>query len=180
MNPRALYRHNLAFWLTIFCLGSAMNLKAENAEPGMQEEQAEVWQLVGQASLTVLWFDVYDARLETLNGRFESVDKPLRLTLDYKRDIDRDDLLKETAKQLKPFTSVQKRQAWIAQLRDIWPNIRKGDQLIFQSLPSKSGFIYNESWIGGVNDSEFASGFAQIWLSDESEYPRLARQLRGE
>ncbi len=180
MNPRALYRHNLAFWLTVFCLGSAMNLKAENAEPGMQNEQAEVWQLVGQASLTVLWFDVYDARLETLNGKFESVDKPLRLTLDYKRDIDRDDLLKETTKQLKPFTSVQKRQAWIAQLRGIWPNIRKGDQLIFQSSPSKSGFIYNGSWIGGVDDSEFTSGFVQIWLSDESEYPRLARQLRGE
>ena len=41
------------------------------------------------------------------------------------------------------------------------------------------GFILNGDVIGTIEDSQFGSTFSDIWLSEQSQYPRLRRQLIG-
>lgn len=142
----------------------------------------ESWKEVGRAELSVLWFDVYDAVFYTPNGAFDNFSSPLQLSLDYKRDISREDLLSETDKQFARFqVAKETRLIWLTQLENIWPDIKKGDQLIFQiSTTGKADFFHNKLWIGGIEDMQFSEAFIQIWLSDQGEYPELARKLKGQ
>ena len=143
---------------------------------------SEKWQVVGSASLSVLWFDIYDATLMTPNGQFESYAKPLAISLNYKRDISKEELIEETDKQLKRFIKDDAiRQGWLDQLNQIWPAIEKGDQLIYRTDQKGIGyFIFNEVLIGSIDDPLFTHTFPQIWLSPQGNYPTLASRLRGE
>lgn len=146
------------------------------------EEVSERWQKVGSATLSVLWFDIYDASLYSLSGQFRGYDEPLLFQLDYKREISQKALLEETEKQWSrylPGSHPQKR--WLSLLKKIWPEIRKGDQLALELTPEgESNFYHNRMLIGVITDQQFAPSFLQIWLSTESQYPELAKQLRGE
>jgi len=142
----------------------------------------ENWQEVGRAELSVLWFDVYDATFYTPSGSFESFTSPLQLSLDYKRDISKSDLITETDKQFARFNvGKELRAEWLVQLDKIWPDIAKGEQLIFQANQmGKADFFHNQVWIGSVEDPQFSQFFIQIWLSEQGEYPRLAKKLKGQ
>jgi hypothetical protein len=145
----------------------------------------ENWNKVGEAELKVLWFHIYSAALFTPSGKYLNVDvnkpNPLLLELTYKRNISKADLIEETEEQLEMFTESEKIPIWIGQLNQIWPEISKGDQLSFWIDEQGHGnFFYNQSWIGVVTEPEFSNAFINIWLSEKSSYPELAKELRGE
>jgi hypothetical protein len=143
---------------------------------------SDKWQVVGSASLSVLWFDIYDATLMTANGQFESYAKPLAISLNYRRKISKKELIEETDKQLKSFImDADIRQNWISQLSEIWPAIKKGDQLTYRTdLNGVGYFFFNKVLIGSIDDPLFTHTFPQIWLSPQGNYPKLASRLRGE
>lgn len=139
------------------------------------------WRKVGEAELKVLWFRIYEAELFTPNGSFNTTAGPLMLRLNYKRNIAKEDLLKETKDQLKAFASDENIEAWALRLKQIWPEIKQGDQLSFLIDGGGQGhFFYNQSWIGRIPEMAFSHAFINIWLSDNSSYPSLAKKLRGE
>jgi hypothetical protein len=138
------------------------------------------WKRIGEAELSILWFDVYNAELLSADGRYTGVKNPLILKLNYHRNISQHDLLKETQKQIEQFARTGQTQQWLAKLSQIWPDIQKGDQLTFWVDQKSTGhFFYNENWIGSLQDPAFSDAFIQIWLSDNSSYPDLAKKLRG-
>lgn len=139
------------------------------------------WLTVGTADLKVLWFDIYKAELITPSGGFLGLSSPMMLQILYKRDINRNDLLEETRKQIAPFASSHQIPPWISRLEQIWPDINKGDELVFWIDHKIYGhFFHNREWIGSLDDPQFSQAFIQIWLSDRGSYPNLARKLRGE
>ncbi|MEH6445515.1 MAG: chalcone isomerase family protein [Oceanospirillaceae bacterium] len=139
------------------------------------------WKMVGKATLSVLWFDIYTAEFLTRNGKYSGTKEPLILKLNYLRAISQRQLLQETNKQLQRFTSKKQAALWIRSLASIWPDIKKGDQLAFWIDSQGTGhFFLKNSWIGSIKDQAFSAGFISIWLSRESSYPNLAKKLRGE
>ena len=58
--------------------------------------QAEQLQLVGKARLEVLFWSIYDSRLYTADGSYTDGQRPLRLELEYLRDIEAADLVEQT------------------------------------------------------------------------------------
>ncbi|MDF2182833.1 chalcone isomerase family protein [Neptuniibacter sp. CAU 1671] len=139
------------------------------------------WPEVGRAKLEVLWFDIYNAALHAPEGVFAGFSAPLLLQVNYLRDFKGKDLVTETDKQMQPFSTQTQREQWLPQLLNLWPDIKKGDQLAFEITPSGEGhFYYNQRWLGVVSDPGFAEAFVKIWLANESEYPELASQLRGQ
>jgi hypothetical protein len=138
------------------------------------------WKRVGEAELSILWFDVYNAALLSPDGRYLGTNTPLILTLNYRRNISQRDLLKETQKQIKKFARTAQTAQWLSKLSQVWPDIQKGDQLAFWVDQASTGhFFYNKNWIGSLQDPAFSDAFIQIWLSDKSSYPDLAKKLRG-
>lgn len=150
-----------------------------NSDESAQSVQLGQLQPVGSASLKVLWFNVYDARLLTSNGVFEE-GKSAALELVYLRDIRKKNLLQETRKQLENKLDPDIMEQGLQQLDDIWPDIKKQDSLMFYLENANSGhFFYNSEQIGQVNVPGFAAAFLDIWVSEESKYPELAAQLTG-
>lgn len=146
-----------------------------------RRELIEDWNLVGTAELSILWFDVYEAQLKTANGAFDKFTTPMQLILNYQRDIAAQKLLEETDKQLASRVPEDTRRIWIEQLQAIWPDVKKGDQLIIQTeLSGRGDFFFNGEWVGAVEETNFSQNFVQIWLGYQSAYPKLAEKLRGE
>ncbi len=164
-----------SFFILLMALTS-INLSAQIRPPLIDN-----WKTVGTAELNFLWFDVYQAELRTSNGSFQGFNSPMQLALTYKRDISAEQLLEETGKQLKGSANEQQRREWLSLLNTIWPDVTKGDTLIFQMDSNGEGhFFFNNNWIGSVASPDFGMSFVKIWLSDNSAYPELAQRLRGE
>lgn len=139
------------------------------------------WKLIGQAELNVLWFDIYQAQLLSSTGQYQGDSQPLLLKLNYQRDISKEELLRVTRKEIAKFASKEKADIWINNLDKIWLDIKEGDELSFWIDNAGVGhFFFKDRWIGSIAEPEFSQAFIQIWLSDRSSYPKLAKQLKGE
>ena len=137
-------------------------------------------QSVGHAELRVFFMKVYRAELYSVTGRYEKLQGPLMLRLTYRRDISSTRLVKETRKQIGDLPDEQL-DRWMTHLANMWPNLAEGDELTFYMDPEDRGhFHHNGQYIGSVEDPVFAKAFLNIWLADDSAYPKLTRKLRGE
>lgn len=146
----------------------------------LPSQELPKWQTVGTAKLTVFWFDIYHAELSSHNGEYDN-NQSFMLTLTYLRNFESNELIDETFKQFsKPLTDAQSSK-WRAQLEELWPDVKKGDQIAFlKSDKGVSHFFFNKSYRGQIEEPEFAGLFSAIWLSDNSEYPKLAAKLKGQ
>lgn len=137
------------------------------------------WQSVGSAKLTVFWFDIYQAELSSNNGEYDK-NKSFMLTLTYLRSFESKELIDETFKQFNKPLSQKQSLEWRARLEEVWPDVKKGDQISFvKSDKGVSHFFFNKKYQGQITEPEFADLFSAIWLSDDSEYPELAAKLKG-
>ena len=60
---------------------------------------ANGFKTVGQAKMEYLFWDVYNAKLETPSGSYQFGQHPSKLTLTYLRDFDAKDIVKATNEQ---------------------------------------------------------------------------------
>lgn len=138
-------------------------------------------QLVGQAKLNVLFWEIYESSLYTADGRYQPEQFPVALRIQYLRDIDSADLLKATREEwLKQALPEEQFTAWLETLSAIWPDIQKGDELLLRvDAAQKSYFYYNNQYLGTLDDPQFGPAFLNIWLSEKASYPKLRAQLIG-
>ena len=140
----------------------------------------DVWPLVGEARLKVLIWEVYDSALFTPSGRWQGV-APYRLSLRYLRDIPAAKLVEETEKAWqKQGRNHPRLNEWLTLLKDLWPDITEGDNLVFVlNASGDSAFWFNGSPIGSIDDRDFGSLFGGIWLDPDTPRPELRAQLIG-
>lgn len=142
----------------------------------------EQWQLVGEARLKVLFWSVYDSSLFSEDGRYTEGQRPLRLEIQYLRDIEASDLLQNTESEWEGLPGIPAASSeWLQELALIWPDVKKNDVLAFEVDNEGAGeFFLNDEPLGGVDDSDFSSYFLDIWLSPETSRPKLRQALIGE
>lgn len=145
-----------------------------------QAEQYKTWKQVGSAKLEVLWFDIYYATLSTPSGTFNGK-SPFRLEINYLRAFSAEELIEETLNQWQNKVPVDQQTGWANQLKQLWPNIEEGDRLSFVVDTNQLGhFYFNNKYLGRIDDADFSKPFSDIWLGTNSQFPKLAKQLRGE
>ncbi|MGL6316336.1 chalcone isomerase family protein [Vibrio sp. WXL103] len=148
------------------------------------------WGRVGSAELTWLFFDVYRSELYTPKGQYrlshDVSPHPLALAITYQRDISSENLLKATQDQWQKLGfSEREIEQWSDELEDIYPDIATGDRLVYVSNGQQGHFEYRAAgstdWlpIGHLSDERASDAFLSIWLSPQTEYPKLRRQLIG-
>ena len=140
----------------------------------------DVWPLVGEARLKVLIWEVYDSALFTPSGRWQGV-APYRLSLSYLRDIPAAKLVEETEKAWQEQgRSHPRMNEWLVSLCEIWPDITKGDNLVFGlNASGDSAFWFNGTLIGSIDDRDFGPLFGGIWLDPDTPRPGLRAELIG-
>lgn len=178
-----LYIENMVKQIFIRIVFSLLIVFSVNANSDVQ--YWENWQTVGQAKLKWGFWTIYDSKLLTPSGLYEHIKEPLVLEITYNRTISSQELLDATVEQWQhlKFTQAQI-NSWVAQMQEVWPNVRSGDKLIY-SLNKKGVFYYQplgEKAIkfGELNDEILASAFVEIWLSSKTSYPDMRKALIGQ
>lgn len=135
---------------------------------------------VGQAKMEYLFWDVYNAKLETPSGSYEFGQHPSKLTLTYLRDFDAKDIVKATNEQWQHLKLHDMVGAHDEKLLSLWPDIKENDSLSFHTNEQGIGtFYFNGEELGQINDEKFADNFLAIWLSADTSEPSLRKQLIG-
>lgn len=135
--------------------------------------------LVGQGKMSWLFWDLYQARFYSENGRYQPDGYPQALSLRYQRNIDKQDLLTATVEEWQRL-GVSWKQEWPRQLEQLWPSVRTNDELVLRvDEDGVSRFYFNWRLLGSIDDPAFAPAFLAIWLSADSRDPQLTRQLKG-
>ncbi len=137
---------------------------------------------VGEGSYRYLFWQLYDARLATADGRFVDYQQstPLLLELTYKRKISRDQFIKATVDEWKKLgqSSAEQQQQWAEQLKNLWRDVNKGDSLGAVLLADNSvEFYLNGQSTGVLADPDFGPAFFNIWLHQNTSAPELRAQL---
>ncbi|CAH0526483.1 chalcone isomerase family protein [Vibrio hippocampi] len=153
---------------------------------GMEWSQ---WQVVGEAQLSWLFFDIYRSQLLAPDGRYRQDDDvtphPIALKITYQRSISRQQLLDATLDQWQEMGfDKETRHRWIATLYDIFPDVDEDHQLIYVTDGS-TGTFYSlvpkqpMKAVGHIEDEMLNDGFLSIWLGRNSQFPDLRSQLIG-
>ncbi|MEF1291410.1 chalcone isomerase family protein [Vibrio sp. M260118] len=147
------------------------------------------WTSVGQAQLTMFFFDIYESQLLSPNGDYvvdqDITPHPLALSITYQRDISQKQLLDATVEQWDKLGYKQSTtQAWYSRLQAIFPDIEEGNNLTYVTDGRKGQFYYSnpqaeQRMIGSIEEEAFNDAFLAIWLSPDTEYPRLRQRLIG-
>ena len=137
---------------------------------------------VGEAKLEILFWDIYQSELYTLSGSYKKDVFPQALKIHYLRNIKAKDLLERTEEEWQKLGVNKDTSApWIIELAAMWPNIKKGDELlVVVNKPGSSDFYFNQQAIGAIQSEEFGINFLRIWLDEKSSYPDLQKKLTGE
>lgn len=137
---------------------------------------------VGEGRLEVLFWPIYNSRLYSADGQYRERQRPLRLDIEYLRDIDADDLVAQTRSEwAHQELADERQQLWLASLGRLWPDVSKNDVLSLLVDDSEvSTFYRNGELLGSINDPDFGRSFLGIWLSPKTSRPELRLSLIGQ
>ena len=139
-------------------------------------------QVMGSARLKVWGFDIYDMRLKAGPG-FDAArfaDGPLALELSYLRNLKGADIAERSLDEMRNLETIAPAQAeaWLAAMRDLFPDVKKGDRLAGVHQPGRGAlFFMNDRLLGEVADERFSRLFFGIWLSPKTSQPAMRETL---
>jgi hypothetical protein len=173
-----------SLWLALFalCLG-VQSAAAENVGAAVSAESASpALRKVGEAKLTVMFWDVYESSLYTQTGQYAPNDRPLRLDIRYLRNIRGEDLIKQTRKEWRAQgLNHPQQEAWLERLAALWPDVSENDVIsLLVDEQNVAHFSLNGKPLGTVEDPAFTQQFAAIWLSPDTTRPELRAKLIGQ
>ena len=139
-------------------------------------------QLMGKGRLSYWGFPVYDARLWAAPGLQPEklATQPFALELAYLRDFSSLAIAERSIVEMRRSASISEAQAktWVAQMRRVIPDVRKGDRVMGVNRPGLGAlFLVNGKPSGEIRDAEFARLFFGIWLSTQTSEPQLRSAL---
>jgi hypothetical protein len=137
--------------------------------------------MVGQARLTFMIWPVYDSRLYSTDGSYQEGQLPLRLEIQYLREVQAADLLQHTRSEWQRLGLAHEReQQWLQTLSQLLPDVRENDVLaLVVDAQGSSAFLINGQPIGQIDDPHFGERFLDIWLAPSTSRPELRRALLG-
>jgi hypothetical protein len=138
-------------------------------------------EVVGQARLNFMFWDIYDASLIAPGGNF-STEKPFALELKYLRDFDGEDIASRSVDEMRKLgmNDEMKLAKWYQEMQDIFPDVKKGEMITGVVDSQQVSYFYlDEKLLGKVHDAEFSQWFFNIWLSEKTSEPKMRKELLG-
>ena len=168
-------------WLGTVLFFNAQKVHAQPADIATNVSGARN---LGGARLSVWGFQVYDALLwaEPEFTPESYLQRSFALEINYLRNVNGSDIADSSIKEMRGIGSMTdaQAQAWLAQMRKLFPDIKKGDRLVGIYKPAGGAiFTLNSQPAGEVRDAEFARLFFGIWLSPQTSKPQMRLQLLG-
>jgi hypothetical protein len=139
---------------------------------------------VGRGEFTWFGISVYQASLWTRNGRFTNIQDsmPVALAITYQKDIDGEALTERTIEEWERLGifSEQERITWRQKLKQIWPDVKPGDNITtLVTSESTTRFYFNDKLLAVLDDPSFGAALLSIWLHPDTSEPGLRDSLLG-
>ena len=106
-------------------------------------------QVVGEARLKFLFWQVYDSTLFSTNGTYQELEPNLALKISYRRKISAEQLIRRTREEWQKMSLLSSQtEEWLLSLEAILPDVDKGDLVILKvDEELASNFYFNGSFI---------------------------------
>ena len=138
--------------------------------------------LIGEGTLKVLMWEVYDLRLFTDGTPFSWSDK-FMLEFDYSRELKKESVIDASLKEFKlqPNVTDKDIEAWKVYLEQVIQSVQKGTKASIMWVPEGHiVFNYEGSAPSTIENEDFARAFFNIWLGEKTSRPKLRSQLLGD
>lgn len=127
------------------------------------------------------WFGlrIYEAELWVGEHGYQD-GAPFVLELRYARKLDGTKIAQASADQMEKLGagSAAQRAAWLARMREIFPNVKEGTRISGVFLPGAGARFYLDgNALAGVPDPDFARAFFAIWLDPRTSAGALRAAL---
>ena len=160
--------------LALLILVPGLSWSSKEKQEGFQSPK-----LIGEGTLKVLMWEVYDLRLYTDETAFSWQDK-FMLEFDYSRELKKESVIDASLKEFKlqPNVSDKDIGAWEAYLEQVIQPVQKGTKATVQWVPKGQIIFHYEGYKPTTIENEkFARAFLNIWLGEKTSRPKLRNQL---
>lgn len=140
---------------------------------------ASEMKLIGQGTLKVLFFEVYDVRLLADSKPFSWKNK-FQLEFEYKREVKKQSVIESSIKEMRRQSNILDKDInqWQEYLEISIKPVQEGSQATVSWNPNgQITFHYQSSEPTTIEDENFARAFLNIWLGEETSQPKLRSQL---
>ena len=154
------------------------------ANPLPQEWRATlpIATLSGQAKMTFLGFEVYQATLWVSPGFVDTAydQSAFALELAYLRDFKGAAIARRSIAEMRrqALMGAEQEARWEAQMLALFPDVKAGDRIIGVHQPGSGAVFYcNGRLLGDIRNPAFAKLFFGIWLAPQTSAPLLRQAL---
>ena len=146
--------------------------------------------LMGSGELTWFGLKVYEAQLWSTSASAQALkvqpskfaEHSFALDLRYARNLAGEAIAERSLAEIQKLGlgSSAQHDAWLSDMKKLFPNIKKGDRLMGVHVPSQGvQFFLNDRLLGRVEDLAFARAFFAIWFDARTKNKTLYTQLQG-
>ena len=163
--------------LALLILIPSLSWSTEDKQEGFHSPK-----LIGQGTLKVLMWEVYDLRLFTDGTPFSWSNK-FMLEFDYSRELKKESVIDASLKEFKlqPNVTDKDIKAWEVYLEQVIQPVQKGTKASVMWVPEgQIVFNYEGSPTLTIENEDFARAFLNIWLGEKTSRPKLRSQLLGD
>ena len=167
----------LARALLVLTMAAAPLSLASDSQVAALEEM----NLIGEARMEVLFWDVYDARLYA-PGTSWRPELPFALVLTYLLELKGERIAQRSIQEIRKqgFDDEITLARWYEMLVGIIPDVGDRDEIVGVSdSEGHARFYLNGDPIGEIREPEFTDHFFGIWLSERTSEPEFRRNLLG-
>jgi len=145
----------------------------------VESESFQSPKVIGEGTLKVLMWEVYDLRLYT-DGTPFSWNNKFMLEFDYSRELKKESVIDASLKEFKlqPNVTDKDIEAWEVYLKQVIQPVQKGTKASVMWVPEgQIVFNYEGSPPSTIENEDFARAFLNIWLGEKTSRPKLRSQL---
>ena len=138
-------------------------------------------QLVGEARLKYLIWNVFDAELYAPYGRWKP-DAPFALTLNYLRKISGKAIVDRSVSEMRRLgvDNEAKLAGWRRDMEKLFSDVSTSTRITgIRDQNGNAVFLRNGRRMGEIRDPDFSKSFFDIWLSDKASDLKFQRKLVG-
>ncbi len=137
--------------------------------------------IIGSSELKFFGMNIYDISLWSESNQF-SYNKKFAIQIIYNKSFNKEDLAKRTVQEIKKQNNITEEQEklYYEQILLVFSSVKKGDEKVALFIP-KEGVVlfFNKKIVGKISNLTLAKYFIDIWVSDKSSYPDIAKKIRG-
>ena len=163
-------------FVMLFVLGAA------HAAPAHIDSHLTQARVAGQGTFTWFGLKIYEAQLWVGDKGYQP-NAPFVLDLRYARKLEGVKIAEASAEQMEKIGagSATQRAAWLARMKEIFPDVKEGSHISGVFLPASGARFYlDDKPLASVPDPEFARAFFGIWLDPKTTAKPLRAALLKE